>query len=402
MLNVRGVTDTFNVDSDELIRDVSKLYLAEPIKYALVSMLHSQGMMFQKNDEGHNVASGKPVGVEIAMQPKFEQHIDEIEDDEVTINYSAGYADSDLSLVVSDGALVAKYQTIYVPRTGEILRVSSVSSNTLTVTRAEGSTTAAALVHGDQLILQGAAYAENSLSGDPRFPQTAFTYNYTQIVREPYGESRTSAGSAYYNKAQSYAMNKKRAIVSMMRRWNGNLWLGSRGIDSTNKYRTCGGILDFVDSGNVFDVNQNLTEADFNYFCQEYAFKYNSNRKTMFCGSRLLNKVDGWANEKSYIEESNTLEQYGMIVKSLKTRNGIIDLVKEPYFDKFKVGDTPLNGYGVVLELPLIKLKYLSNGVLKARDDIQENDRDGRKGEWLMEAGIAVNVQKAHAILRGV
>lgn len=401
MSNVRSVVDTFGVDSNEIVREVSKLYLAKPNEYALVSLVHSQGMEFEKMPDEVNV-QGTPMGAEIVYNPKFEQHIDEIESDEVTVNNASGYNSSATSIVVSDGALVPKFALIYVPRTGEILRVSSVSSHTLTVTRGESGTTAADLVHGDTFIIQGAAYAENALSGDARFPQTAFTYNYTQIVREPFGESRTSAGTKYYNNAQSYDRRKAAALVSMLRKWNGSLWTGGRDIDTTNKFRTQGGVLEFVDSGNVMDVNQNLTRADFNYFCRKMAFAYNSNRKTLFAGSRLLDKVDGWADEKNILNDKHILNEFGLAVTSYRTRWGVLDLVWEPYFDKMTVGTTPLNTYGVVLDLSLLKIKYLSNGVLKARDDIQENDRDGRKGEWLMEAGLAVNVQKAHAIIRGV
>ncbi len=404
MGNVRGVVDTYAVDSDEIVRDVSKLFLAKPNQYTLVAMVHSQGLEFEKMPEkiGTKV-SGSPIGVEIVGNPKFEQHIDEIEGDEVTINNAAGYNSSAASLVVNDGALVAKFQMLYVPRTGEIIRVSSVSTNTLTVTRGESGTSGAALVHGDTIVLQAPAYAENALSGDARFVQTAFTYNYTQIVREPYGQSRTSAGTKHYNNAQSYERNKKLALTSMLRRWNGTLWTGGRAIDTSNKFRTQGGILEFIDAGNVFDVNQNLTEADFNYFCRKFAFAYNNNRKTLFCGSRLADKIDGWATDKNILNDKvHTLNEYGLAVSSYRTRYGILDIVWETYFDKLTVGATPIATYGVVLDLPLISIKYLSNGILKSKDDIQENDRDGRKGEWIMEAGLCVNVQKAHAIIRGV
>jgi hypothetical protein len=401
MSNVRSAVDTFGVSSDEIVRDVSKLYLARPNEYALVAMVHSQGLEYQKEPDAVNVV-GKPMGAEVVYNPKFEQHIDEIESDETAVNNGAGYADSDTSIVVDDGALVPKNALIYVPRTGEIFRVTSVSSHTLTVTRGESGTTAAALVDNDTLIIQGSAYAENALSGDSRFPQTAFTYNYTQIVREPFGESRTSAGTRYYNNAQSYDRRKGAALVSMLRRWNGSLWLGGRDIDTTNKFRTSGGVLEFVDSGNVMDVNQNLTKADFDYFLSSYAFAYNSNKKTLFAGKRLLNKIDGWYESKLVLTEQGKMIDFGFAVRTYKTRFGDLDIVWEPYFDKMTVGTNPLNSYGVVLDLSLLKIKYLSNGVLKSRDDIQENDRDGRKGEWLMEVGLAVNVQKAHAIIRGV
>lgn len=401
MSTVRSVIDTFGVDSDELIREVGKLYTAKPNEYALISSIMSRGMDFEKTPDGPNV-QGKPVGVEIVYNPKFEQHIDEIETDEITINLAAGYLSTDTSLVVNDGTLVPKYALLYVHRTGEVIRVSSVSTNTLTVTRGEGGSTAAALVHGDTISIMGAAYAENAQSGDVRFKQTAFTYNYTQIDREPFGESRTSAGSKYYNNAQSYDMEKKRHLVSFLRRFNGNMWLGGRDIDTTNKFRTTGGIIEFIDSGNVMDVNQNLTRADFEYHLANHVFAYNSNEKTMFCGKRLLAKINGWYGDKLYRMKEGKFVQFGFSVRKYQSPFGDLNLVWEPYFDKFTQGTYPLASQGITLDMELIKLKYLSNGILHAKDDIQENDRDGRKGEWIMEAGVSVDVQKAHSILRNV
>jgi len=398
---IRNFVNTFDVGSDEMIREVSKLYLAQPNKYALAGLLHAQGMEYEKTPDAINVG-GSPIGAGIVKNPKFEQHIDEIESDEVNVDNAAGYADSATSIVVSDGALVSDNALIYIPRTGEILRVSSVAGDTLTVTRGESGTAAAALVHDDLFVIQGSAYAENALAGDARFGQTDFTYNYTQIFREQFGESRTSAGSSYYNNAQSYNRRKTQSLVSMFRKFNGTLWNGGRSIDASNNFRTMGGVLEFIDGGNVMDVNQNLTKADFDYFTRKMAFAYNNNRKTLFASSRLLEKIDGWADEKNILNDKGIISDFGLAVTSYRTRYGILDLVWEPYFDKMTVGTTPLNSYGVVLDLSLLKINYLSNGVLKSRDDIQENDRDGRKGEWLMEAGLEVNVQKAHAIIRGV
>jgi len=396
-----GEINTFDVSSDEIIREVGKLYTAKPNEYSLVSMIHSQGMKYEKGVKGVN-AIGTPMGAEIVKNPKYEQHLDEIETDEDNINLAAGYADNITSIIVNTGALFSEGALVQVPRTGEIMRVTSISANTLTVTRGESGTTAAALVDNDLLIIMATAYAENADAGTPRFSQTSFSYNYLQIVRESFAESRTSAGTGYYNNAQSYEEEKKKKLVSMMRKFNGIAWNGGRSIDTTNKIRTTGGILEFIDSGNVMDVNQNLTRADFDYFLSSYAFNYNSNKKTLFAGKRLLNKIDGWYDAKLVLDREGPMLEFGFAVRTYKTRWGDLDIVWEPYFDKFEVGTHPLNGYGVVLDLSLVSMKYLSNGVLRSRDDIQGNGIDGRKGEWLMEAGVCVNIPKAHAVLRDV
>lgn len=65
------------------------------------------------------------------------------------VNNGAGYADSATSIVVDDGTIIAVGDNVKVARTGEVMRVTAVSTNTLTVTRAFGETAAAAINDND-------------------------------------------------------------------------------------------------------------------------------------------------------------------------------------------------------------------------------------------------------------
>ncbi len=395
MSMIRAAADTFNINSEEVIRNVSKLYMAEPRSYALMSLVHSQGMDFQIESSKVNV-TGSPVGVIIVDNPKFEMQLDSI--NEIKTSVTAAALSTDATVYVADGAIVGKYDLIYVPRTGEIMRASSVSSNTLTVTRGQAGTTAAALLASDELVMLNSSYAENAVSGDIRFKNTSFDYNYTQIAREPYGNSRTEQGTKKYGIDNSYDRKKKMALIDMLRKNNGTMWVGGRSIDSTNKFRTTGGVLSFIDSANVYDVNNNLTQAEFEYWMRKYALAYNNTKKTLFASSKLIEKINSWASDKVVYNSNAAVTKFGLSVKTYTTAWGDLDVVYEPYFDEV----SSLNGYGVALDLNLIKFVYFVNGVLRAFDDIQENDRDGRKGEWLMEFGVQVNVPKAHSILKGV
>lgn len=395
MSMIRAAADTFNINSDEIIRNVSKLYMAEPRSYALMSLVHSQGMDFQIESSKVNV-TGSPVGVIIVDNPKFEMQLDSI--NEIKTSVTAAALSTDVTVYVTDGAIVGKYDLIYVPRTGEIMRASSVSSNTLTVTRGQAGTTAAALLASDEVVMLNSSYAENAVSGDIRFKNTSFDYNYTQIAREPYGNSRTEQGTKKYGIDNSYDRKKKMALIDMLRKNNGTMWVGGRSIDSTNKFRTTGGVLSFIDSANVYDVNNNLTQAEFEYWMRKYALAYNNTKKTLFASSKLIEKINSWASDKVVYNSNAAVTKFGLSVKTYTTAWGDLDIVYEAYFDEV----SSLNGYGVALDLNLIKFVYFVNGVLRAFDDIQENDRDGRKGEWLMEFGVQVNVPKAHSILKGV
>lgn len=397
MPSVSGAATTFNISSDEIVRSVSKLYMTEPRRYALMSLIHSQGLDFQIDNGVVNV-SGSPVGVIMVDNPKFEMQLDSIDEIKTAVNLAAGYSSSDTSIVVDDGALVDKFALIYVPRTGEIIRVSSISGNTLTVTRGEAGTSAAALLDNDEFVLLNSAYAENVQSGDISFKNTTFDYNYTQIARQPYGNSRTEQGTKKYGIDNSYDRKKKMALIKMLRENNGNMWLGGRSINTSTGIRTAGGVLSFIDSSNVYDVNQNLTQAEFEFWMRKYALAYNNTKKTLFAGSRLIERINSWASDKVIYNTSSAVTKFGLAVKTYSTAWGDLDIVYEPYFDEV----TSLNGYGVALDLNLIKFVYFVNGVLRSYDDIQENDRDGRKGEWLMEFSIQVNVPRSHAVIKNV
>lgn len=394
---IRSIADGFNIDASEVVRNVSKLYMTEPRSFALMSMVHSQGLDFQIEPSVVNV-TGNPIGVIMVDNFKFEMQLDSINEIKTAVNLAAGYAVGDTSIVVDDGAVVEKYALVYVPRTAEIFRVSSVSGNTLTITRGEAGTVAGTLLDNEELIMLNSAYAENAVSGDATFKNTTFDYNYTQISRQPYGNSRTEQGTKKYGIDNSYDKKKKMALIDMLRKNNGDMWLGGRSSDTTNKFRTTGGVISFIDAGNVYDVNNNLTQAEFEFWMRKYALAYNNTKKTLFAGSKLIEKVNSWANEKVIYNSNSAVTKFGLSVKTYSTAWGDLDIVYEPYFDEV----SSLNNMGVALDLNLIKFVYFTNGVLRAFDDIQENDRDGRKGEWLMEWGVQVNVPKAHAIIKNV
>ena len=71
------------------------------------------------------------------------------------INYGSGYNSSATSVVVDNGGYFGSSNLVLIPRTGEIVRVTAVSTNTLTITRAAGGSTAAAIVDGDDLRMIG-------------------------------------------------------------------------------------------------------------------------------------------------------------------------------------------------------------------------------------------------------
>jgi hypothetical protein len=72
---------------------------------------------------------------------------------------------------------------IYVPRTGESMRVTAVAVNTLTVVRGVGST-AQALNDQEEILIANTAQPEGDASKPARTRNPTTVTNYTQIFRD--------------------------------------------------------------------------------------------------------------------------------------------------------------------------------------------------------------------------
>jgi hypothetical protein len=75
------------------------------------------------------------LGKRAAVNPEYSWQQDDLEPRFDAINNGAGYSNSATSLVVDNGAYFAQHYLVKVTRTGEVIRVTAVSSNTLTVVR---------------------------------------------------------------------------------------------------------------------------------------------------------------------------------------------------------------------------------------------------------------------------
>jgi hypothetical protein len=123
--------------------------------------------------------------------------------------------------------------------------------------------------------------------------------------------------------------------------------------------------------------------------------------KWVFCSSAVLTAVSGFASNQLRPADVN-LRKFGMAVTEYQSPFGTVYLVREPLFDEV----ASMNGSAVCLDMNNIMFRYLeANGLsldLKSYEDIQENDRSARKGEWKLVGGIDVAVGKSHGILKNV
>lgn len=377
---ITGGKDTRNITQNRLVVDMSnEIGLLKPDDAALLSFL--------------KIAKGKTLA---ATNPKFEWMEDGLAPRWDAVNNGAGYADNATTIVVDNGSYFAANDLVKVPRTGEVMLVTNISTNTLTVTRGYGVTTAAALVDNDPLVIIGNVNEEFATMRTMKTTGLTPMYNYTQIWRTPFGVSRTAQNTKLYGpKELSYQQMKKG--IEHKKDIERSLIFGERKEDTSGAHpkRATGGLLSFLTANN-YDAGGALTQSEFDNNISEVVFKYGSKDKILYASARLLSVINGWALGKLMIDQS--AKKYGLSVFKYITPFGNYNIINGMHTLEGAVYGT----YGIVIDPENVRYRPLQGGDTKLRTNIQANDTDGRIDEYLTEGGLEVRNAETHAVITGI
>jgi hypothetical protein len=159
------------------------------------------------------------------------------------------------------------------------------------------------------------------------------------------------------------------------------------------------GIFEFIRT-NRFDVGGVLTEAEFDAMC-EPAFRYSAAPQMLGIASgRVIQAINNFAKEK--METIPRDEAYGLNLHRYISPFGDVLLAYHRQF----VGSI-YSGAMLLLDMDRVVLRPLrggrSAGNLAIRvTNIQANDEDSRRDEYITELSLEFQNEKAHALLTGV
>lgn len=327
--------------------------------------------------------------------------------DTLNANLSNG---STTSVTVSNGAYfrggdICLLPTSVIAGVGEIIKVTSVASNVLTVTRdfanVNSGTGGTAALSGDVIMIIGNANEENTTVRTILSTTEVTQTNYTQIIRTPFGASATLGGSKLYGGADKTYQRQKFATQHAFEIERTFLFGRKRettGPSGTHKIRTTNGILSVISTNSV-NANGTLTATTMETLCQK-AFRYGSSQKLMMCSRTVASQID--LISEGRLETVVGADTYGVQLKRYLTTHG--DLLLSIH-DGFK--DAPYTGYGVVVDLANVKWRYMQDDQGRSRDallrtNIEDPSADGWVDEYLSEAGLHTMLEKTHAVLTGV
>ncbi len=343
-------------------------------------------------------------GSESTDDPKYNHFRDELPDRTLVTSgaitnsaTSVGYTNDD------DEAFIVAGTLVYVPSTGEVMRVTAnnTTTNTLTVDRGIGqSNTGQAIASGAELVIAGHADQEGGTSPDPISFDPTTDFNYTQIFKTSISVSGTLQNT-YLRTGDKEQEQLTKALKLHMGDIERAMFFGRRDeINGTTATPTryTGGLLASItnvsDAASAFATANTITEKEFDRLLVETIFAFGSNEKVMFAGPRCIaNLMEIGKNRWQPTQIDNA---YGVSFTRYTTFAGDLLVYMHPMFRQV----AGLEKQCVILDMPHLKYRYLEGRDTSLVRDIQNNDFDGVKHMYMTECGLEMTHSKVHHVIK--
>jgi hypothetical protein len=308
-----------------------------------------------------------------------------------------GLVSGGLELVAGDILLVEKTETATYDN--ELLEVSSVTSDTaIVVKRGASGTTAATTGVSPVLTKIGNAYEEGSNSPDVSNRNPTKLTNFCQIFKTAYQQTNTAKGTKTRT-GDSLKNDKKRKMFdhSSTQEFAWMFGVANEDTSGTKPKRTTGGLRAQITS-NVKIYTTSPTEDDFLetiYPVFDYDAGTAGNERIVFAGNGFLNNLNKLARTSSSTRVNFTgkVDAYGLKLQEWTLPQGTLYVKTHPLMNvhgKFK-------NSAFFIDTSAIIYRYMRD--TKMMDNIQANDSDTCKGQWLTEAGLEIRHQKTMAYI---
>ncbi|MCB9895919.1 MAG: DUF5309 family protein [Planctomycetes bacterium] len=203
-----------------------------------------------------------------AKSTRHEWFEDQLNPNFDAVNHGAGYSDSDTSIVVDDGS-VFRVGDLVKPDAGEeIMQVTGISTNTLTVTRGYGGSTAAALVDDQKLTVIGHAALEGEDAASANYRARSRKENYSQIFTETVTISGSMDAVGLHAVEREFDYQVIQRLRELMRSLEQTVICGYKAASSpegsASVRRTMGGLLQFittVDDASAATLTEDILNA---------------------------------------------------------------------------------------------------------------------------------------------
>ena len=370
--------------------DLSTLVaLVDAAQYPLYAILSGKG-------KDPITKMGLSLGKKAATNVKIEWFGDEYTPYRDTV--ATLYTNSATGVVVDHGAYFMRGDIVLNETRGDLFRVESVSSNTLTVKRGIGGISGVQGEVGDYLRIVGSAFGEGSAKGDAISVKCDKMFNYQQIFKTLVSASGDNLRSADYTENDIIRQEKKKAIEHAIK-IESALWFGQKGTSTESAteggkiVRTMEGVIGFISTYVASGYGTTLSETEWNAFLSDYAFKKGPKVKYMFAGTGVLAAVNTFA--RNQLRSVPSEKTWGIALSEYISPYGKMFLVHEPLFD-----GSVYKGYGVVLSPKDLLLRPMKD--TEYQRNIQTPGDDKLDNQFFTELSLQLDNEPHFAAITGV
>ena len=316
---------------------------------------------------------------------------------------ASAVAAADTTIVVTNFAYFRAGDVLLLLDSGEQVRVDTTpTSTTVTITRSFGDVTATTAASGSNIRILTSASGENALGRDILSTVKTNVFNYTGIIRDPFGVSNTAKVTKSYAGMDFEEEAANMLVQHAVKIERANLE-GQRYQDLTatgGPLRASRGLSRWITT-NVTAVGGDLTESLWDNQMRR-GFRYGSKTKIALNAPIVTQAISGWA--KSRLRPSDVMmTKYGMNVTQYFNPFGTLLLVNHVLFTNDDLDDfSSLAGTSLWVDLANVEMRHMKGRISVRNENIQENDRDGRRDEYLTEQGLQCSQERVHSKLTGV
>lgn len=396
---VTGVQGVTNLVSGRIIAEIDEgIVFAEPKAAPLTTAL---------------VLASK--GMKKVSQRKF----DWIEQDsanrsgDVAATLTAGITTIDVG--TGQGSRFSAGDTIRIAETGELARVTSVSTDQLTVVRGVGNSNSGTATTAATTVTRIANASEEGADvGTLKAVQEVIPYNYTQNVRNPFGWTYRQAASSLYGMSNPEKV-KKEKLVEHKKEIDRMIMFGRRDnlTGAGGQEITFSGGFDYFITTNVWDLGGTVPTQMQIVDWLSYVMQYGPNgsnsgeaSKIAICSKKWITYFESLGIDKVTYQvdlgEAFGESTLGFKVKMYSSSHGDIMLVPHPELNR------EFSDRMYIIDPDLIKLCYhqggngAPDGRTKLREGLGANGVTAETAEYYSDLGLEFKLEYAHGVVKGL
>lgn len=275
----------------------------------------------------------------------------------------------------------------------EIVEVDTVISTTsFTIKRGRAGTSAAAINNNQLLLKIGSSFSEGSASPAAASRNPIKFSNFAQIFKTSYELTNTTK----VTKARTgdpLKNDKKRRAFDHARDLELALMFGTKSeTTGTNgkPLRTMAGIRTFMQSDNTTVFSSAVTISSF-LDAVSPVFDFESpggDERIVLCGNTALNEFNKviQIDTSTQIQYGGVIKQFGMNLREFILPQGRLFFKTHPLLNRHGLYKSSM----WILDFSSFRWRHMPGRDTHFEDNIQGNDEDTTKGQWLTEGGLEI------------